>query len=513
MPVNEWIGNAAVRRHVVRLTPGGTITAGDRFGVSIGGVVVGYTAEASPSATTVSAGLYAALVASTAPQFSELTYANAGTYVTVTGRDDGRPISLEFFVHSGAYAVEFDGIVNYTDPTVTVSSTNGMPSIVVDNNGDGVSASEAWTFNFGSATSGTLTIAGDNTRSFTVDGLSSPTGFLAAMMAISGDSGGTVTATGCASTSTASDDVSPTGPHHVDDPANWSLGRLPIAGDSLLFAAPGNVLYSLGALAGVALAAVDVRAQFLQQSKIGLPVSTDAGYRETLGRYFEFLSASSGVSIGGGQGVPQASLLRFRAVSGATATPLTVYATGRTLEVGSPALDWRCGITASHEVYRGSVGFGYYGDAAYSTPRIGYTDQQGTDAEVTFGTGTTIAAYVQSGGDVEINTAPTSITLYGGDLTTRGTSSTASATIDKGTLHHCATGTFGATTIVIGSGGTLDLTQDLSAKTIGSTIKMAAGATLDDRYGAGGNYSFAPQSCAIQDIKYLGPIGKTVSVA
>lgn len=93
MSVRVWQGGtgAASVAQVNAVTPA-NVGIGNTFTVTINGKSVTYTAAAATVAD-VTAGLVAALEASTEPEFTELTFSDETTHIEITGPDDGTPFT------------------------------------------------------------------------------------------------------------------------------------------------------------------------------------------------------------------------------------------------------------------------------------------------------------------------------------------------------------------------------------------------------------------------------------
>jgi hypothetical protein len=98
------------------------------------------------------------------------------------------------------------------------------------------------------------------------------------------------------------------------------------------------------------------------------------------------------------------------------------------------------------------------------------------------GSGVTLTAIEKSGGTLEINSATTTFRQQSGDTTIQS-GAHAAPIIDGGTVFLNSTGNIGATTI--GTDGTLDLSQDLRAKTFTGLVTILPRGTLNDPYGVG----------------------------
>ena len=100
--------------------------------------------------------------------------------------------------------------------------------------------------------------------------------------------------------------------------------------------------------------------------------------------------------------------------------------------------------------------------------------------EVTIGSGVTCTTLVVGGdGDVDCHAAIATVTSEGATLTYDAAGISTALTVISGTVYYNGTGTIEAP--VIHSEGTLDLHNDLRAVTIGTSLTMHAGATLDIR--------------------------------
>lgn len=93
MATTSWLGGAPVVQEVYTLVPGGTIESTDVWNVTIGNQTVS-TVGGSTVAATVATAIEAACDAFTSELFDENTWSVNSATITVTGPDDGRPVTI-----------------------------------------------------------------------------------------------------------------------------------------------------------------------------------------------------------------------------------------------------------------------------------------------------------------------------------------------------------------------------------------------------------------------------------
>lgn len=284
--------------------------------------------------------------------------------------------------------------------------------------------------------------------------------------------GGGVATTGTATTASA-------GPAHWDTAANWSGGAVPATADSVyLEDTDDDILYGF-AQSGVTLALLEIRASFT--GTIGLPLLNQDGseYPEYRARHLAIGATLLNVGQGAGQGSGRLLLNQ-----GSVQTALTVYATSSGLDEGQAALQWK-GTHASNTLtaYRGEVDVARYASetAAILTLRVGYETGIDSDARVVCSTGVTLTTINQSGGDLTIASAATTVTrLGGGSLTVNGVGAYTTLTNNGGTVVYSSTGTI--TTYVGGPGSVIDFSRTMLARTV-TTTTLNAGYSWIDSHG------------------------------
>ena len=305
------------------------------------------------------------------------------------------------------------------------------------------------------------------------------------------------------------------GPNDVANTANWSGAALPINGDTIIIRRGVSLLYGLATLAGVTPAVLKIFSEFWSNgSRIGLAEIHGSGtsaYVEYRSRFFELLGATA-ADLGLGTNTKGNSLLNIDFKTGTVA--LTVHRTPTSVDDARPALCLAInpGTVANGtlEVLSGSVGVGFYNETCKVVPKIGYRTNKESDSQVYFGPNVTHGAtFTQSGGIVEINSATTQIDKTGGTLTINGTGAHPIVNNFEGAIVYNSTGTIGATSVEIGGEASLDFSQDLTAKTLGSAIQAYAGATIIVPADVVTSFAFKAVGCRLSDIKIESQFDKT----
>jgi hypothetical protein len=325
------------------------------------------------------------------------------------------------------------------------------------------------------------------------------------------------TGSGMATAATA---TAATGPNHVDNILNWSLGAIPVDTDDVVIATPVSLLYGLTSLAAVTPGSLTIPASFWASgARIGLPKIHGTGssaYNEYRALSLQFDGTAAG-QIGTDGGSGGASGQTFINLDFGTGNvDLTVHRTGTPADPTRPAVCLTMLPTsvadAKLEVLSGSVGVGFYGETCKCLPRIGYRTNVVGDSVVVFGTGVTIGAtFEMSGGTVTLNTATTAINKTGGELTINGAGAHPIVDNFTGALYYNSTGALGGTRVK--NGGLLDFSRDMSAKTVSTTIQMVKGSELNDPHGVVASLAFNPTNCRLADVTVRSPVNKTFTLS
>lgn len=280
-------------------------------------------------------------------------------------------------------------------------------------------------------------------------------------------------------TFTESDPTANTGRGDWNQAANWSSSGVPGNGDEGFLD-----LSSVRIRNGLAQSAVTLDELHLMQSfagELGRPyLNEEAGEDEN--SYYEYRDVylaigATLVNVGYGEGVGSGRLMLN---TGTAQTAINVFNTGSPAEQGMPSFIWK-GTHASNvlEVLRGLVGVcifpGETGQLA--TLRVGYVNSPEADAIVTCGAGLVVATIDQAGGILTTDSAITTKTQTAGEhIALSGNITTLN--LWGGTMRYRGAGTLA--TVKIGTGGFLDFSQDLSARSITNVVEMSKGSKLLD---------------------------------
>lgn len=297
-----------------------------------------------------------------------------------------------------------------------------------------------------------------------------------------------------------------TGPHHADEPLNYSGGALPTNGDTLVFSdGDSSCQYGLSALSGVTLASLNIYASY--SGDIGLPERDEDGdYYQYRDKYFQ-VSATT-VTVGAGEG---SSSGRIKLDLGSVQTTVHVLNTGQPVEQGPKALMLK-GTHSSNvlNVTKGSVDVAREdgSTSTFATVRVSYETNSSGDSDVRLGAGTTLTTVLQFGGTLAIQSDTTSLTVRDGVCYLLDGAHT--AVVATGGLVDWRT--TDEITDLSASNCTVDLSHDPQPKDFNSsnTIQLYSGATLNDPLGT------LPSSVKVKDntggVTINLPPGKTYTV-
>lgn len=257
---------------------------------------------------------------------------------------------------------------------------------------------------------------------------------------------------------------------------NWSGGTVPADGDTFIFS-DSNVDLSEGLDFSAINANVIVEQSYT--GKIGRPLTNRGGYVEYRPTYLKIGAADSpaqSVTIGQGVGIGSG---RIKIDAGASTTTFVVHNTGTPIDAGIPAVLLK-GTDAANTltVNKGTVGVAVlpYDEsgaaeeaATIATLNVGYVTNPNGDSAVFCGPGVTLTTINQSGGRLEIETAATTITKTGGDLSVLGNGVTITTLNVWGGAAYVI-GTTTITTANLSNAGILDYTRDTRGKVITNAV-------------------------------------------
>jgi hypothetical protein len=303
-------------------------------------------------------------------------------------------------------------------------------------------------------------------------------------------------------TATRAASVTPLGPEVYDDANNWALtNAAPVDSDDVYFQnnPDRHAKYNLNQT-GIGLESLNIAQDM--EAEIGLPRWNANGYFEYRPTYIQGGDAGVTTDINVGKG-PGRGSGRIKINTEAGPTILNVFNTGTPIEEGIPALLWK-GTEATNvvNVRRGSVGIAIFpGEAAtVATLRVGYVDNQESDANVRCGSGVTMGVVTQTGGQTELNAGTSgAVTVTGGRLTVNA-GNIAELVVQNATVEYAGVGTLGGTSVKLRENGILDLTNGQGTMTL-SNFNMFKGSTLR---APKGRFASAPvirlNGCTIDDV-------------
>lgn len=275
-------------------------------------------------------------------------------------------------------------------------------------------------------------------------------------------------------TSTGTTTTASAGPNDWSTAANWDTGAVPVSTDDVYLENSGtDILYGL-AQSGVTLASLTIAASYT--GRIGLPDRNEtSGYSEYRDRYLQ-ISATI-LKVGPG---PGAGSSRLKINVGTNACTATVEGTAAPAEQGLPALLF-LGTHASNvlNASAGSIGVAVEAGqvSTVATVRCGYEQSQASDVSLRLGSGCTLTTVNQTGGDLELNSAVTTLTRTGGTCTRKGSGAITTVNNDAGTLYDLGTGTV----TTLNNSGILDRTRTMLGCTYTNT-NLYRGCTFLDPF-------------------------------
>ncbi|HYH63953.1 MAG TPA: hypothetical protein VD866_04575 [Urbifossiella sp.] len=293
-------------------------------------------------------------------------------------------------------------------------------------------------------------------------------------------------------------------PNDLGDAANYAGAALPANLDRLVFQ-DGSVpvLYNLAAFTGVTYTVLR-RDTYI--GAIGLDDVNPNGYPEYRPTHLETAGATIEIE-GTDRDAP--GQFRFKSTAGGAVT-VTIRG-GVPAPIGEEVVEvYATGAASVYQIAGGALAI---------APNVGQTATVGTltatDASLRIGSGVTLGSVagtlLQDVTALILSSWSNGLTLDGGEVTVGG-AGTGALTIDGGRLVWRSTAN-PANSPTVASGGTLDLTQAPKVLTIGGTVSLYAGATLDDRNGRGGNYAAQCVRCTPQEVNWLLPNNKTLTLS
>ena len=265
---------------------------------------------------------------------------------------------------------------------------------------------------------------------------------------------------GALTTSTTTANVSPS---DFADADNWSAGTTPATGEDVYIDnSDVDILWNLGSLSAQTLATLTIANSFT--GVIGLAeYDTDSTeYRQYRPTYLAIgiTALRIGDETGEGSG-------RIKINTGSVQTAIQQFNAGSPEDDNLEAVIWK-GTHASNtvNVFGGSFGAAVFGGetATIATLQVGSPGSSGgLEADVRCGTGVTLTTITQLSGELETNSAATTITVTGGSYR-HGAGAVTTLTVRAASVAYAGTGTIG--TLNMATGGVIDFSEDMRARTV-----------------------------------------------
>lgn len=266
------------------------------------------------------------------------------------------------------------------------------------------------------------------------------------------------------------------GPNHYDDATNWDPAGVPANGDDIDIARSNvSILYGLDQSA-VTPNTVEMPASY--SGLVGNKDFNDSGYWEYRTKQLTFAAVTNGWKIGHGPG-PGSSRIRAKVTAGGggTATTFDIAGSAQPEVEGIKSIQIETGAAANVvNITKGSVEVaGQDGQSAtLTTLRVGYQQNQASDADVLTGEGCVLTTIEKSGGRLETNANITTLNqtegAAGDTLIQAGALTT--LTGRGGRVIYNSTGALATANL----GGTvlLDFSQDPRPKTITNPVEVSS---------------------------------------
>lgn len=299
-------------------------------------------------------------------------------------------------------------------------------------------------------------------------------------------------------------------PNAWGNAANWDTGSIPVNGDDVYIDQTSYDIWWDLDQSAVTLASLTVTSTFQPgatgEGVLGLPEVNTSGtkpYVEYLPTYLKIGATTCTIGSGLGSGSAQ-----IKIDFGAVQTSCTVIATGT-----GPGGDLEAVLLKGTHVSNvftilsGSVGIAAFGADTSNAATLNAGSSGNGSPTIRTGPGCTITTVNMEDGSLLLGKAPTTLNKVGGEITVLSGSFT-NLNERGGSTAYLGTGGLG--TVVLGGGGTLDLSQDVRGRSI-TALTMYAGSALLDPFRTLGNFGFTLSQCGYEDVTLQ--LGKNLSIA
>jgi len=314
---------------------------------------------------------------------------------------------------------------------------------------------------------------------------------------------------GGANSPTLTTTVNPKSPYDANDVLNYSPGALPVdTTDSLVFENNDiDCKYNVDALTAIELASPGLTRRATYTGRWGLPPVNAAGYPEYRAQELEIKAQT--VLVEGNRG-DYAGQFRLKSKWTGSAATITINGEQGPVNVGSEVVEIT-GLPASSVVQFVSSSVALAPNQSQTCTALTVKGNNGT---LRVGPSATLSGTVNLVGCTALIKASwtTSLTAIGQTYCEAGGAAAGPLVIEQGTVAWKSTGNPGST-VTIGSGGTLDMTNAPATVSIGSTIQMYSGSQMLDPAGRAGNFVFKLNHCTLQEVNIVVPDDKTFTLS
>lgn len=300
-------------------------------------------------------------------------------------------------------------------------------------------------------------------------------------------------------------------PNDFANAKNFDVGAVPVTGDTLTIDYTGyDILYGLNQSA-VTLASLTITQAFMAGASgggtIGLPELNQTGseaYVEYLPTYLAIGATTCIIGNGNGNGSG-----RIKIDFGTVQTACTVQNTGSPLEDDLEAVLLK-GTHAANvfTIIGGSVAIAGLGSEASDAATLNVGSSAGGAPTLRTGTGCTITTCNIEDGTVILGAAPATLNKVGGSLTILDGNMTA-LNERGGTTAYLGVGTIAA--YLVGSGGTLDFSQDVRGRNVTNGTLYAGGTVTDPMRTVTYGNPITLSQCGLPDVAL--DFGKNIELA
>ncbi len=286
---------------------------------------------------------------------------------------------------------------------------------------------------------------------------------------ITGD-GTSLTGSNTQTLTVSANTVNPTGPFHVDNVNNWSLGALPVSTNDIIITGANPIKYGLTALAAVVPNSLTIDAEFT--GTIGLEYD-NGNYLEYRQRKLQIGGSGAFTTYIGGTSDGSAS--KLVGLDFQTANVKVVIQKSAQPDSDRPAVLLLLNHSSAEvNCERGSVGIAFDAGETSTLAKVreSYIATKDSDSFVVLGIGATCPIVEKYAGSMICYASiSTSFTQVGGDTDFNGTATMAQLYVRGGDFNYNSSGTLAGATVVSGS-GVLNYDGDSRAKTITNAVDV-----------------------------------------